>query len=234
MHWQTITVLALLVLAGCQDEPEFQIVETSFATGADTFACRMAIPTRTSSNAPLIVAWHGIGDSAESMAAYSQLDHFAAKQGAIVVYPDAAGKLWQVPRKEVPDAADDRDLQRFDTIVDNISRQYNIDDSRIYVIGMSHGATFAQWLAAKRSTTITAVVAQSGPPPSTMPGNELNVPVLLIAGQDDPAHDAIRQAHQRYQAAGVPTQFISVPNIGHAWATSQNDAIAKFLSHASR
>jgi poly(3-hydroxybutyrate) depolymerase len=48
---------------------------------------RIAVPHQRSEPLPVVFAFHGIGDSAESMASYSQLDRVASDHGFLLVYP---------------------------------------------------------------------------------------------------------------------------------------------------
>ncbi len=47
---------------------------------------RIVLPHRRSTRCPLVIAFHGAGDSTESMANYSRLEVLAAEQGFILVY----------------------------------------------------------------------------------------------------------------------------------------------------
>lgn len=181
-----------------------------------------------------MIAYHGVGDTPDSMASYSQLDQLAAKHRFLLVYPDSDGKLWKVPRLDFPDNDKHRDLESFDALLQEMEQQYHIDSERVYVVGMSQGATFVHWLTSQRAEQIAAAVAHSGAPSSETDPSQGRTPILLIAGQADPVHDAMKSAAQQYQAAGIASEFISVPELGHAWSAAHNEAMWDFLTETRR
>ncbi|PQO47057.1 phospholipase [Blastopirellula marina] len=164
------------------------------------------------------------------MADYSELDELAAKHHFILAYPAGIRGSWRVPMPDAPNANVEEDIQLFDALVEQISAQHAIDHDRIYVVGMSQGAIFAQWLASQRPDEIAAVAAHSGSPPKVFEFSTAKVSTLLIAGQEDLVHDSMRDDVTQYQAAGCEAKFLSIPNLGHAWSAAHNKAIWDFLS----
>jgi poly(3-hydroxybutyrate) depolymerase len=55
------------------------------------------------------------------------------------------------------------DIQFFDALVEHLSERFDIDLGRVYVVGMSNGASFVQLLTAARPNKIAAAAAHSGP-----------------------------------------------------------------------
>ena len=55
---------------------------------------RIVIPHTLPHPAPIVFAFHGIGDSTETIASYSRLDQLAARSGFILVYPAARNGMW--------------------------------------------------------------------------------------------------------------------------------------------
>ncbi len=55
---------------------------------------RLVIPHETVGPMPIVFAFHGVGDSTESMAGYSGLDRTAARNGFLLVYPAARNSMW--------------------------------------------------------------------------------------------------------------------------------------------
>ncbi|MEW4560972.1 PHB depolymerase family esterase [Bremerella sp. JC770] len=234
MNCHVLVLLSLLFGAGCWSQPQYQVINLAFDDSGNPFACRVVIPKDLPENAPLVIAYHGIGDTSESMARYSQLDELAARHQFLLVYPDAEGKLWNVPRSGVSGNNISKDIERFDLILQEVDRQYSIDVKRVYVVGMSHGATFVYWLISQRSAKIAAAVAHSGAPTSETNLGEGPTPVLLIVGQEDPVQEAMRVTAQEYETVGNPNEFILVPGLGHEWFASHNEAIWSFLSKTGK
>jgi polyhydroxybutyrate depolymerase len=179
---------------------------------------------------PIVIALHGIGDSPEGMAEHSGLDSLASKEEAIVVYPGAIRAMWTV--SESFPGNENLDIVFLDALIAQLSSQYKIDSRRIYAVGMSHGASFAQLWAAHRSKRVAAVVAHSGDLPSSMAVPERAFPILLIVGSDDTdaTVGAMRKAADNYANDGHTVELNVVDGLGHEWAKSKNTQIWEFLS----
>ncbi|MEM7475341.1 MAG: PHB depolymerase family esterase [Planctomycetota bacterium] len=190
---------------------------------------RIAVPHDLPTPAPVVFAFHGIGDSSDSMASYSQLDSLASDHGFLLVYPTGLNAMWAAIDVD-PDALDDnRDVRFFDAALEQLATQYSIDRARLYLTGMSNGASFAQLLANARSSEVAAVVACSGPRPRALHDAQRPFPVLLIVGADDLASGSMQSDLDYYQSAGHDAKLVSVRSLGHAWSTHNNADLWSFL-----
>lgn len=223
-------VAFLLFAGGCYLEPDVEVRTEQVKVGEVDRTYRLVIPNDLAENAPVVIAWHGFGDSAESMAHYSQLDRLAERYHFLLVYPEVEKFGWRFPRTDMLNPNGDADVAFFDAIRNDLPRYASINMDRIYVVGMSEGATFTQWLTIERARDIAAVVAHSGGPPKVVDKSKFERPILLIVGTEDLGHDTMREAATQYHAAGVDVEFRSVPGLGHAWSTRNNEAIWTFLS----
>ncbi|HVW36329.1 MAG TPA: PHB depolymerase family esterase, partial [Pirellulales bacterium] len=113
------------------------------------------------------------------------------------------------------------------------SLQFDIDPSRVYVVGMSNGASFVQLLTAARPDKIAAAAAHSGPDPREDRSSVGGPPIVLIVGDEDFAHFAMQSDAKRYRTGGRMVEFISIPGWGHAWSTKHNSQIWRYLSRNS-
>jgi polyhydroxybutyrate depolymerase len=193
---------------------------------------RMAIPdTPSVGKLPLVFAFHGTSGSPDSMAAGSDWDQVAHRQGLLVVYPAADG-LWAVPGTANSEQLK-RELAFYDRLRAHLLETYPIDRRRVYAIGMSHGANFAQYLAHQRSETLAAVVAHSHRPPDFIWESEPSrpVPLMLIIGQEDrqSSADSVKRAAVGYRQRGHEVELIVLPDWGHRWRVDQNQAMLEFL-----
>jgi polyhydroxybutyrate depolymerase len=121
--------------------------------------------------APLLFVFHGRGGQAQRAAARLRLhEHWPE---AVVVYlqglPGAAGVKdpdgkqpgWQ----SMPGDQGDRDVKFFDAALAQIHKQHNTDADRVYVLGHSNGARFANVLWQMRGDKLAALcsaAAQGG------------------------------------------------------------------------
>ena len=116
-------------------------------------------------SAPLIINMHGYGSSALSQRFYSEMDEFAHEQGIAVVYPQGIvnsigytswniGTFWDFSNLD--------DVGFINAMIDKISRDFNIDQNRIYACGMSNGGYMSYELACELEEKIAAFGSVTG------------------------------------------------------------------------
>jgi len=234
------TIVTLFVAAGIgfaaafyyiQERPlAADVLSETMLVGETTRSYRLVVPHMRPKPCPVVFAFHGAGDSADSMAAYARLDGLAAESGFVLVYPAGRGATWQCIEADSDHLGENLDIRFFDALLNRITMRFNVDIDRVCVIGMSNGASFAQLLAHARSRSIAGVVAHSGAAPPGLPPSNRQLPVLLIAGADDPIVDAMRTDLKRYNAAGHDVELIIVEGLGHEWSTQHNERIRRFVA----
>jgi polyhydroxybutyrate depolymerase len=189
--------------------------------------------------APLVFAFHGMGvDSKDFMPKYTGLDDLAAKHGFILVYPNAlGGASWALTPRKAKD-----DLAFFDALLAKTRADYRVDGDRIYLVGMSNGAYFTNFVAIERSASIAAIASHSGSLGVLGilgPRAKRKYPVMVIHGTDDrliPVEQG-RKMRDAYLKEGHLVDYIEVKGLGHTWASSINinDKIwAFFAKHTLR
>ena len=98
---------------------------------------------------PVVLAFHGGGTNATSMAVFSGLDDKADETGFIVVYPEGTGRLRRMLTFNAGNCcghAADRnvdDVAFTRALLDDLGSVANIDPRRVYATGMSNGARMA-------------------------------------------------------------------------------------------
>lgn len=231
----TLGVLVLLAVAMAyflrSQQPT--IADKSLSSGGETRRYRVAAPiVEPARKVPLVFAFHGAGSTSQAMASGSEWDAVAAQHDLVVVYPQGIHNFWPVPPASSPEQLA-RDLTFFDRMLQQCLESYPIDPDRIYLIGMSQGASFAQHLAQRRSEQIAAVAAHSHAPPTSIWGNEpaRHVPIMLLVGDADrQANTAmVVQADEKYRQRGHETELVVLSDWGHRWDVDQNEAIVRFL-----
>ncbi len=111
---------------------------------------------------PLIVAFHGRTNSNEQVRKYFGLER--AADDYFIAYPAAIQNQngtfsWSNPGDK---ASELRDIAFFDAIVKEVSTAYCIDMDRIYVVGHSLGAWFANSVACARGGAVRASATVGG------------------------------------------------------------------------
>jgi polyhydroxybutyrate depolymerase len=191
---------------------------------------------------PLIVALHGLSQSAENLRGGQgccslQFDAVADREGLLVLYPQAVDLRWSYGRPIVsamPSVGDVPvdDLGFIRALIDDLVTRKLADPARIYVTGVSRGGLMAYTLACALADRIAAVVPiisgmsdlQREDCRPTRP-----IPILVIAGTDDPI--------QWYDGAlAALGRLLSVPETMELWrvlhgCTRQD---ARLLTHRER
>jgi poly(hydroxyalkanoate) depolymerase family esterase len=114
--------------------------------------------------APLVVVLHGCSTSADSMESATQMDQEAEAGRFAVLYADGNGQPWRCWRFGADTTRGTGDAAAIAAMVrDAIHRQDpEIDRSRIYVTGMSSGASMAIVMAATYPDIFAAVAINAG------------------------------------------------------------------------
>jgi len=144
---------------------------------------------------PLLIVLHGGGGSGKNMEEKTTLggfDKLADEENFIVVYPDAVENHWNDGRDDPYSYSaqhDIDDVSFISALIDHLKEEYNIDENRIYVTGMSNGGMMAFRLGCELSNKIAAIATVA----ASMPENLYNhcisadkIPVLMIHGMNDP------------------------------------------------
>jgi polyhydroxybutyrate depolymerase len=149
-------------------------------------------PKRFDKPLPMVLALHGGGSNARQMERYTRFNDLAAKEGCLVVYPEAVDGNWNDGRgiegvRAQQENIDDVKFVRL--IVDRISKEYKIDRSRVFCTGISNGAFMSHRLATEASDLIAAIAPVAGgmaPAMATKFQPAHPVSILIIQGDADP------------------------------------------------
>jgi polyhydroxybutyrate depolymerase len=230
-----VIIATAVVVLGLREGPlTADIAEDQFVVDKTMRDYRIVVPHKRMRPTPVVFAFHGIGDSTASMANYSRLDRVAAQNGFILVYPAALRSMWATMNVDFSDLDSNPDVRFFDQLLDHLTSMHQIDRDRIYVMGMSNGATFAQLLATARSNQIAAVVAHSGPRLKGLAKCDPTLPIMLIVGENDSACSPMNADADQYRRNGNTVEYVSVPRLAHAWSARHNNQMWRFLSRHVR
>lgn len=176
------------------------------------------IPASYDSNSsiPLVLCFHGYGGSALGMS-YTSFNYIADTANFIVVYPQ--GTLlqgvthWNVGGWTLSSNTDD--VGFISSLLDSLSNQYNIDQTRIYGTGMSNGGYMSFLLACQLSNRIAAIASVTGsmtPQMYNVCDPQRPVPILQIHGTND----------QTVPYFGDPSWTESISNVLQYWVDHNN------------
>lgn len=142
---------------------------------------------------PLVVVLHGGGGSSREViyATRARFNELAERDGFLVLYPDAIGRLWDTGSGQI---SDNLNLRRDDdgfirAAIEAVARQHSVDRSRIFLTGVSRGGMESYALGCAHPDLIRAIASVAMPLPETSVtacarGSALGF--LLIHGTADP------------------------------------------------
>ena len=133
------------------------------------------------------------GDTAQNHFAYADMTDLADTHGFILVYPQGLplgddSSHWNFDPVGGDNKSTVDDFGFVDTLLDNLSSNYQINRDRVYATGFSNGAAFAFGLACYQSENIAAIVSVSGSMSPTQQEGcnpQHPTPVMSIHGTQD-------------------------------------------------
>jgi hypothetical protein len=156
--------------------------------------------------------------------------------GELVLHPRAwSGSEWWTSSQ----------VENIARLVDRVKHDYNVDESRTYVTGISDGGTGVYFLAMRAATLWAACLPHNGQPlvlanPDSGADGELfssnlaNCPLRAVNGGRDPLYPAASVAPvvEMFRRAGVPVDFQVYPDAGHdvSWWPDERARYEAFLA----
>lgn len=123
---------------------------------------RLHVPDTLAVGAPLVVALHGYGSSAETIQGYSGLDALADAEGFAVLYPDSTLDRWGWSCWNVGycdnDDVDDTGFLR--AAIELLRADHGLD--RVLVTGMSNGGDMTYRMACEASDLVSVAAPVTG------------------------------------------------------------------------
>ena len=180
-------------------------------------SCKLHVPEDYTEDRdwPLIVALHGAsGSGREYLWTWQRL---AAERGYLVLAPRSADITWSVLQPPV-------DIASVTAAIDRALAEYRIDRRRVFLTGLSDGATFSYLLAFLAPEYFAGVAPIAGelsqiaePLLRRREGRE--VPLLVVHGARDHIFpiQTVRSTCGLLEHLGYDIRFIELPDWGHAY-----------------
>jgi polyhydroxybutyrate depolymerase len=150
------------------------------------------LPPRASDGPmPLIVELHGRGIDPLTFDRWTGFAALAAEVGAALAMPAAIGDIWNDGRyagQAWPGVAEVDDVGYLSALIDDACARLPIDPARVYVVGMSNGATMVGRLICARPGRIAAAAQVAGTLAADLAFDcrtGRSVPLLHIQGTTD-------------------------------------------------
>ena len=140
-------------------------------------------------SAPLMLNFHGFGGSASEYMIEADMRSLAESDTFILVYPQGSYLNGYPHWNACPTGGDNKsdadDFGFVESMINEISSQFNVDMKRIYAAGYSNGSMMAYGLANYKSELIAAVASVSGGMLDCTGDTSHPMPILHLHGTSD-------------------------------------------------
>ncbi len=161
-------------------------------TGGQKRAYLLHVPKRIPSEhpMPLVICLHGFAEWPAHVMRLSHWNQLADEFGFLVVYPRGSGFpfRWRCSNWFGKQEEQSQDVQFISDLIDQLKKEYKIDESRIYANGLSNGGGMSFLLACRLSEQIAAIGGVAGA--YVLPWAEYKpkrpVPAIIFHGTTDP------------------------------------------------
>ena len=138
---------------------------------------------------PVLFNFHGFGDNASDYMNNADMRAVAESDTFILVYPQGSCSDGSSHWNPCPTGGDNKstadDVGYVESMISEISSQYNVDMERIYAAGYSNGGMMAYGLANYKSDLIAAVASVSGAMLDCIGSTSHPMPVVHLHGTSD-------------------------------------------------
>ncbi len=184
---------------------------------------------------PMIICFHGAGDNSTNFARGMRV---FANDGYLVLclrgyYTGGSGDYYFVNWNNLP-----HDWIYVDDVLfgswENFKTKYNIDESRVFVMGFSMGASMCHYVGVRWTDYVSGIMPYSGQVLTPYYEEEWydnlqDFPVYIIHGSSDqtipPSYG--RQAYQQWQRWGANVYYLEIPGLGHTFPSNYRDVFGE-------
>lgn len=139
-------------------------------------------------SAALLIGLHYLGSTGSQFETMSKFSQLSDRHGFIAAYPNGIGNSWNAGNCCDPAVDQDiDDIEFISQLIDTLSKNYNIDSTRIYVAGFSNGSIMAYRIANELSDKITSIGCVSGQAFQDTINPSGSVPIIHFHALDDQA-----------------------------------------------
>jgi len=150
---------------------------------------KLITPDKPQPLLPLIIVYHGGGQTAEQSRRYARFDELPRKESVVVVYPQGLDNDWNDGRRSA--ALDQRAAARADDveftrqIIAELEIEAVIDPTRVFLTGASNGGMMALRAACALGSRVSGVALVVASQPSDWMCEADAMPALFINGTAD-------------------------------------------------
>lgn len=189
MKSRTIALIFFLLLTA-ENAITQNTILGSFMHGGLQRAYRVYVPPayNPTLSAPLIINLHGYGSNNIEQELYTNFKPIADTAGFIIVHPNGTPDFSNTLHWNTFGTSTVDDVGFLSALIDTLSTQLNINQSRVYATGMSNGGFMSFQLACQLGNRIAAIASVTGTMTVTNLGTcqpARPLPVMQIHGTAD-------------------------------------------------
>jgi polyhydroxybutyrate depolymerase len=202
MPWKGACVLGSALLSACggsgtsisgqtevpqlQTDPGSVGVAGTLVQEGDTRSYVGLVPQALAPGAPLLVMLHPLDTTNVQMANLTRVSRLAAQDGVVVALPQGENKTWN---DDPTNTSGPDDVGFISSLIGLFAAQYQIDPSRVYVMGFSQGGFMAERLACSLSSQLAGGAEVGALLKNALAANcqpARRIPFALVNGTADP------------------------------------------------
>ena len=168
---------------------------------------------------PLVLVFHGAGDTAEGTASATDFEHVGDQHGFIVAFLQGYENTWNEGAGHTPaEVAGIDDVAFARAAVERIEWMLPVDRERVAAVGFSNGALMVDLLGCRMADVVDLIVPVAGPLPVSVASScspSRPVSVLQVHGTAD---DSIPYDGGPFAGIGGGTTVLSAPAAAQRWA----------------
>lgn len=163
--------------------------ERALSVGGLSRTYTLVAPKNVTEPLPLIVVFHGGGQTAAQARRYTRFDEFAESLKIAVVYPQGRGNNWNDGRtsadlNERPAASAD-DVAFTREIIGQLVLEGTADPARVFLTGASNGGMMAMRVGCELPDRVAGIAPVVANQPAEWRCDAADLPALFIHGTDD-------------------------------------------------
>ncbi len=189
-------------------------------------------PSQCEGKLPLILQLHGAGERGDGQEALKAVESYgfsaAVKDGeypCLFVLPQCPEDTFWAARVE--------SILRF---IGQLQEQYDIDENRIYLTGLSMGG-YGTWFTAMAKPELFAAIAPVCGGGMAWNAGVLKMPVWAFHGAEDPVVSPTQSDEmvQALQNCGADVRYTRLDGVGHnAWENAYREELLQWLLSKSK
>jgi len=163
--------------------------DRALAVGGQARNFTLITPNKASGPFPLLIVYHGGGQTAERARRYSRFDEWAGREGFAAVYPQGINQNWNDGR--VSDdlraraAAQGDDVEFTLQLIEMLVAEGVGDPSRVFLVGASNGGMMAMRAACELGSRVAGIGVVVANLPVDWDCGAKRMPAIFIHGTDD-------------------------------------------------